>query len=285
MSKNIDIVTLRSFSAVVEHGGVSKAAKALYLTQSAISQHIKRLESMLDTTLFSRAGRGLVLTPTGEMLLEYASKILLTNDAIINHFRKEVEKNYISIGLSEHISHVYLPKILSISSKMPNIQLDVKIGLNQKLFSDLNDGMLDIALLVCEQGAHSKKVVGQFEVFWASSPETYSKKDHKALPIILYDGPCMFRTMMISTLEAHNIQWEVVYNASSIGDLKAAIEAKIGISALLSCEIDGYLNEGKPQCSNLPKLPKVDVVLHSRTYGKDPVITDIIDALNKYVFI
>jgi len=284
MSRNIDIVILRSFVAVVEYGGVSKAANVLHLTQSAISQHIKRLEVMLNTSVFNRSGRTFVITQSGEVLFEYASKILKTNDAVINYFSQEVEENSISIGISEHISHVYLPDILSVCSKMPNIRLDAQIGLNHGLFADLNDGLLDVALLISEKGAQNKNIVGQSKVAWVSSTSINRTDYPDELPIVVYDGPCMFRTMMISTLEAHNIPWKVAYNASSIGDLKAALEANMGFSALLSCEIDGKLEEKTGEFTQMPTLPNVDIILNSPRYGKDPAISNMVDILNNHIF-
>lgn len=284
MSKNIDIVILRSFVAVVDYGGVSKAANVLHLTQSAISQHIKRLESILNTSVFDRSGRNFVITQSGEVLFEYASKILKTNDAVINYFSQDVEKRTISIGISEHISHVYLPDILSVCSRVPNIQLDTKIGLNNGLFAGLSDGLLDIALLISEKGTHSKNIVGESKVSWVSSASIHRADYHDELPLVVYNGPCMFRTMMISTLEAHNIPWKVVYNASSIGDLKAALEANMGFSALLSCEINGKIEEKANDLTQMPSLPSVDIILSSRRYGKDPVISNMVDVLNDNLF-
>ncbi|MAD45520.1 MAG: hypothetical protein CMH98_10980 [Oceanospirillaceae bacterium] len=265
MSRNIDIVVLRSFISVVSNGGVSKAANALHVTQSAISQHIKRLESMLNTSLFIRSGRNVTLTPAGEELLEYASKILATNDEIISRFSQSVEKTSISIGLSEHISHVYLPKILANTAQSSHIEIDAKIALNQELYSDINNGLLDMALLISEQGIHQQKPVSQYQLSWVSSPELNPDEFPKYLPIVVYGGPCLFRTMMISTLESHNIPWKVVYSASSIGDLKAALAAKMGVSALLECEIDSSLQLNHPIFQPLPDLPMVDVLLHSKS--------------------
>lgn len=56
--RNLDITTLRSFIAVADSGGVTRAAAFLNLTQSAVSMQIKRLEDSLDLTLLERQGRG-----------------------------------------------------------------------------------------------------------------------------------------------------------------------------------------------------------------------------------
>ena len=76
MMRNLDITSLRSFVAIVDAGGVTRAAGFLNLTQSAVSMQIKRLEDMLGLPLFNRAARKLVPTPAGEQLLGYARKMI-----------------------------------------------------------------------------------------------------------------------------------------------------------------------------------------------------------------
>ena len=67
--RNLDITTLRSFVAVADSGGVTRAAGFLHLTQSAVSMQIKRLEELLGLDLFDRSGRKIVLTAAGDQLL------------------------------------------------------------------------------------------------------------------------------------------------------------------------------------------------------------------------
>ncbi|MEM9969305.1 MAG: LysR family transcriptional regulator, partial [Pseudomonadota bacterium] len=66
--RNLDLTTLRSFVAVAETGGVTRAAGFLHLTQSAVSMQLKRLEEALDLQLFDRVGRGVSLTTAGDQL-------------------------------------------------------------------------------------------------------------------------------------------------------------------------------------------------------------------------
>ena len=69
MRRNLDMTALRSFVAVAESGGVTKAAYFLNLTQSAVSMQLKRLEEGLNLGLFDRGGRTIGLTTSGEQLL------------------------------------------------------------------------------------------------------------------------------------------------------------------------------------------------------------------------
>ena len=78
---------VRAFLTVVEAGGVTRAAIALGMSQAAASQQIKRLEEALDCRLFVRQGRGLVLAPAGERLLEQARRLVAMNDEVWSSMR------------------------------------------------------------------------------------------------------------------------------------------------------------------------------------------------------
>ena len=80
VTRNLDITALRSFVAVAEYGGVTRAAERLNLTQSAVSMQVKRLENLFNQPLITRAGRGVGLTEEGEQLLSYGRRLVSLND-------------------------------------------------------------------------------------------------------------------------------------------------------------------------------------------------------------
>src|SRR4051812_32600164 len=72
----MDLRRLRLFLAVVDGGGMTRAAEAEHVSQPSVSQAVRELESELDALLFHRVGRGLVLTTAGEALVEPARQVL-----------------------------------------------------------------------------------------------------------------------------------------------------------------------------------------------------------------
>ena len=83
MRRHLDLTALRSFAAVADTGGVTRAAGLLNLTQSAVSMQLKRLETMLDVSLPDRSQRQIQLTSEGDQLLSYARRILALNDEVV----------------------------------------------------------------------------------------------------------------------------------------------------------------------------------------------------------
>lgn len=79
-NRRLDIDALRALRAIKLHGGVTRAAEALGLTQSAVSHKIKRMEASLGCELLNRRPGGGMFTADGEGLLAYAAKILGLHD-------------------------------------------------------------------------------------------------------------------------------------------------------------------------------------------------------------
>ncbi len=116
-------MTLQQLNYVVkiaETKSMNKAAKELYVTQSALSSTIKSLEDELGTEIFIRTNRGMVLTTDGEKLLSYAKQIVKMTDMITEKFHKDETKQHFSIS-TQHYSFVVdafvmLTKELEINS-------------------------------------------------------------------------------------------------------------------------------------------------------------------------
>lgn len=116
-------MTLQHLNYVVkiaETKSMNKAAKELYVTQSALSSTIKSLEDELGTEIFIRTNRGMVLTTDGEKLLSYARQIVKMTDMITEKFHKDETKRHFGIS-TQHYSFVadafvMLAKELEINS-------------------------------------------------------------------------------------------------------------------------------------------------------------------------
>ena len=126
MRRDLDITLLRAFLAVVEAGGVTRAAAALGVSQAAASQQIKRLEAALDCRLFERAGRGLVLAPAGERLLAQARRLLALNDEVWSSMRTPSFEGEVRLGVPYDIIGSFVPAILRRFAKaQPRVRVSL----------------------------------------------------------------------------------------------------------------------------------------------------------------
>lgn len=101
LTEDLRISELRVFSQVAQFGSFSAAAKALNITQSAVSKRIRKVESALDISLFDRSGRHLQLTESGAQLLQYCSRILDEVESTVRYVQqRHVEPaGELSIGM------------------------------------------------------------------------------------------------------------------------------------------------------------------------------------------
>ena len=106
------MTALRSFVAVADSGGVTKAAGFLNLTQSAVSMQLKRLEESLNVALLDRSARTIGLTPAGEQLVSYARRMLALNDEAYGKLTAVEYEGEITLGVPHDIIYPVIPGVL-----------------------------------------------------------------------------------------------------------------------------------------------------------------------------
>jgi DNA-binding transcriptional LysR family regulator len=122
---------LRSFVAVAECGGFHRAAERLNLTQSTVSQQIKRLELETKRPLFRRTTRTVALTDDGEMLLGDARRLLQLEEAARRRLTSPPLSGTVRLGAVEEVAGGSLPPALGrFASSHPNVKLEVQIGVS-----------------------------------------------------------------------------------------------------------------------------------------------------------
>ena len=136
------------FKEVAEAGNITAAAQVLYISQSAVSQSIKQLETDLQTRLFARNSRGVTLTPDGKLLYEYvrsAIGLLETGEAKLSQTR-ELQMGHLTIGASDTVtSQFLLPYLDNFHRQYPAIHIQIISGRSHKVLGLLQSGKVDIA--------------------------------------------------------------------------------------------------------------------------------------------
>ncbi len=145
---SVKLELYKVFKEVAEAGNITAAAQSLYISQSAVSQSIKQLESELQTRLFSRNSRGVSLTGEGEMLYEYvrsAMGLLETGEAKLNQTR-QLQMGHLVIGASDTVtSQFLLPYLDKFHRRYPAIRIQIVSGRSHKVLGLLQSGKVDVA--------------------------------------------------------------------------------------------------------------------------------------------
>src|SRR5580692_6190519 len=122
----LDFELLRAFVAVADCGGFHRAAERLNLTQSTVSQQIKRLELETKRPLFRRTTRSVALTDEGEMLLGDARRLLQLEEAARLRIAAPRLSGLVRLGAVEEVASGPLPPALGRFARLhPDVRLEV----------------------------------------------------------------------------------------------------------------------------------------------------------------
>ena len=146
---NINLELYRVFYVVAKKKHMTKASEELHISQPAISQAIKKLETQLNGTLFLRSNKGMELTEEGKMFYEYIKRALELINNAENEFTlfKDLSKGEIKIGCSTTLTKLILMDSLKdFHSDYPNININIINDLTSNLINDLKLGKLDFVI-------------------------------------------------------------------------------------------------------------------------------------------
>lgn len=146
----LNLHLLRVFATVVERRGFSAAAKALYISQPAVSKSVQEFEEQLGVVLIDRTRRNLTLTQAGMTLYEHAQRLFAVEQETEKSLEdlQGLEQGQLTIGASHTIGTYWLPPLLQLFHEMyPAIWLSVQIENTQRLIEELRTASLNIAFV------------------------------------------------------------------------------------------------------------------------------------------
>ena len=141
---------LELFIAIAETQSFSRGADTCFITQSTASQHIAALEEEVNTQLFDRTSKGVVLTPGGEVFLSHARRILTEYRALFEGIQAfhGLESASLVFGASTIPANFLVPKLLPLIKQMhPGIMLDMRIGDTRQVTDLLVSEQIELAII------------------------------------------------------------------------------------------------------------------------------------------
>ncbi|GAB2656058.1 LysR family transcriptional regulator [Kribbella swartbergensis] len=146
----LDLVRLRVLAAVAAHGSVTAAAQALHYTQPTVSHHLARLEAATGARLVQKVGRGIRLTPEGEVLARRAAEIIGRVDAADAELAALIglEAGRVRLGaFTSALTVLVPPAAAELRRQHPNIELELTDVHPVVAQQQLRDGILDLAII------------------------------------------------------------------------------------------------------------------------------------------
>ncbi|MBS4223725.1 LysR family transcriptional regulator [Lederbergia citrea] len=244
------------FCMVGKSESFSKAAKALYMTQPAVSQAIMQLERELDVRLFNRTPKGVSLTYEGSLLFEYVNSAINIIDAgeeKILEF-KNLTTGELKIGVGDTISrHFLLPYLEAFHNKYPNIKFKIVNGTTLEICSILKAGEVDIAIcnfpiddptleLIPCIDIHDIFVCG--EKYKQLLPKPISIDEVAKLPLILLEPNSNSRKFVEDYLISKGIKISPEFELGSHDLLLEFAKINLGIACVTKEFSQEYINKG-----------------------------------------
>ncbi|WP_155801543.1 LysR substrate-binding domain-containing protein [Magnetospirillum molischianum] len=266
---DLELELLRTFLAVLRHGGFTRAASFLCKTQSTVSLHIRRLEEAVGHPLFQRKGRGVILTEHGEILRTYAEAMVGINDEALLKLHRPRLSGTVRLGILEDFAPQLLPFALRrFADTYPATRLDVKSALTANLLRELEDGDLDLVIARQPNGATADEILWREPLLWVGSRNHQFLSD--PLPLVMFPAGCVYRPEALKRIRQSARSWEIVYTSTSLSGVQAAVTAGMGVSVLgQSAILPEFAVLGTAE--NLPKLPDTEIALFLGTARGDAI--------------
>jgi DNA-binding transcriptional LysR family regulator len=270
MPRNLDMVSLRSFVAVADAGGVTRAAGFLNLTQSAVSMQIKRLEELLDVRLLERSGRGVALTPEGELLLGYARRILVLNDDAFQRLTLDAHEGEVTLGVPHDIVYPAIPQVLQrFAREYPRMKVHLVSSFTRVLKAQFGRGEAHVILTTEDEADQGGETLAALPLVWVGAPKGQAWKGR---PLRLaYEHHCIFRLRVQAALDRAGIPWEMAVESDSTRTVEASVSADLAVHTVLAGSEPPYverINHG----GALPDLPAMQVNMYVARPAPSPAV-------------
>ncbi|MBY5736175.1 LysR family transcriptional regulator [Rhizobium leguminosarum] len=281
-SRRLEIDALRVLWSVRCHGGITRAAEALGLSQSAVSHKIKRLEVSLDCALLSRKPGAPVFTAAGEDLLDYAERILGLHDEALLSMTKTPLAGRIALGLTEDTTCTDLARILGRFRRLhPDAAVRTKVRMSLVLRAMLEQGELDAAIV--QIFAHEVRptdiVLFREQLYWVKHFDL-ALPSSGPIPFLSFDDECFYRQWALDIGQDDDTLLETVFECASAAGIVSAVTSGLGV-ALLNGR---HLRPAMDIITNrLPTPPALAYVVRRARKTRNPALDTLVAEIENEV--
>jgi len=237
----MELGPLRSFLAIAREGHMTRAAKALHLTQPAVSAQISRLEDDLGTALFHRTPKGMALTEAGSLFRHHVEEafLWLEDGRAAVQGLADLTHGSLAIGAGATATTYLLPPLLRVfHDRHPGIKIQVREQGSQAIVDAVLAGALDLGVVTLPVDPAARLTATP----WVddelrlivppghplSDQQTYRIRDLNGQPLVLFEAGTAVRRVIDQALSAGNAEVEIVMELRSIESIKQMVAQGIG---------------------------------------------------------
>lgn len=252
----MDTASLRLFHAVARTGSVVAAAEQVHSVPSNVSARVRKLEEELGIALFLRESRGMRITPAGEVLLDYAERILALTEEARTALRESVgDGGVLRLGSMETTAAVRLPPLLvAFNRARPKVRLSLNTGTSQTQIDALLNRQIDLAFV--GGPVRNERLTGGpvfvEDLVLAAPAGTRSVEDTNTKAMLSFRPGCAYRSRTEGWLRARGEAPCSVMEFGTLDGLLGCVAAGMGVTLLPRSVIDRPQHAGQIVALEIP---------------------------------
>ncbi|MBO0345818.1 LysR substrate-binding domain-containing protein [Roseibium limicola] len=258
----LDLDQLRTFVAIAEHGSFTRAAEAVYKTQSAVSMQMRRLEERVGRPIFYRDGRMSRLTEDGDRLLHYARRLVQLNDETLAAFDDSEVAGFVRLGTPDDYADRFLPEILARFSRThPKAEVSVVCAPTPNLSELIRNNELDVSIVthVPKFSQQGSEAIRREPLLWVASAR-HATENEAPIPLALGRATCDWRKAALAALQASGRESRILYSSWNSTAVGAAVLAGLAISVLPESAVRPGMRV-LTEAEGFPRLPDCEIGL------------------------
>ena len=228
-----------------------------------------------------RNGRSFGLTEEGDILLDYAQRILRLNDEALLRLNKPDVTGKVRLGIPHEFAISYLPGFLTgFAGAYPGVELEVISELSSNLLHRQEQQELDLVIAIHKDFNSETGHEGWHEKLVWVTDSNHNKARFERIPLVVAPHGCVYRYRMLKALDEIALPWRIVYTGTSYGGICAAVTAGLGVTVLARNTVPEDL-EVHEFTSRLPSLQDANVELHYDRSNAEPAVLQLVEYINK----
>src|SRR5262245_10218050 len=261
----MDLFQLEVFLTVAREGSFSRAAEKLYRTQPAVSQAIRKLEREVGESLFDRSSRDGTLTDAGQMLQEYAQKLLnLRSEAhVALKELREMHKGKLAIAANEFTCLYLLPALAEFRRLYPMIKVTVHRSLASRIPADVlrHGAELGVLSFNPEEPLLRSIVVYRDELTFVVNPQhplasapQVSIRQLGAESFVAHNVQSPYRAKVVQAFKSHKTPLNMDVELPTIEAIKRFVSAGTGVALVPGICVEAEVERGELVCIPVKEL-------------------------------
>lgn len=260
-----DVEQLRTLVAVVDAGSLTAAAPRVFLSQSSVSEQMRKLEARAGQPLLVRSKSGVQPTHSGERLLAHARRILALSDEAMRDLRGESLQGELRLAVTDYFRPAEVTRLLArLDERYPQVRLHVSILKSAAIEAGCARGEFDVGLSMRIGGAGSSTstlpvtgalALAREPLVWMAATGMRVVRGEPVRLLVLPDN-CSLHRFTVGLLRERKVAHRVAHVASGVAGLQSALAAGLGVACLnTSALVEGVSRLAPPH--GLPALPRV----------------------------